>query len=52
MIDLLLCKRSQTTSLFLNGHALKIMPLDNLKRRATDLALKYNSDLDTLEFAC
>lgn len=37
---------------FLNGHALKIMPLDDLKRCATDLALKYNSDLDAPEFVC
>jgi hypothetical protein len=28
------------------------MPLDDLKRRATDLALKYNSDLDAPEFVC
>ncbi len=28
------------------------MPLDDVKRRATDLALKYNSDLDAPEFVC
>lgn len=36
---------------FLNGRALTAYPVEELQKCATDLALKYNSDLNPKDFA-
>ena len=36
---------------FLTGKSLKVFSAEDIKRHATDLALKYDQDLDAFEFA-